>query len=50
MTWVKTEGRARCSSCGALVRGVLWRWLTGPASYTHEVCEPCVERLLKEEK
>lgn len=50
MSWVRTEGRARCSNCGALAEGVFWRWMVRPQQYTHEICEPCVTRLLKEEK
>ena len=50
MSWVKTEGRARCSECGVPAEGVYWRWLVRPAHYTHEICEPCVTRLLKEEQ
>lgn len=47
MTWRRVEVRARCTECGGLV-AVVWRWFATPLKYTHDLCEPCVERLLKE--
>lgn len=47
--WVRVERAHRCTNCNRMVE-VTWRWYSTPTTSTLALCEPCVERLLKEER
>jgi hypothetical protein len=44
-----TGGNHRCENCGKFVRKA-WNYFIRPATYTHSLCEPCVEDLLSSDE
>lgn len=46
--WKLVDGPCRCERCGSLTQKT-WRYFPAPATWTHALCEPCVETITEED-